>query len=68
MDLVDDWLSKYTVWGEGLSCKLDGLVPHFIITCDDKPPILAVESMTNGKGLRETITFGYETRGVNIVT
>ena len=42
---------------------MDELVINFFMACDDDPPVLAVDFMMHGKGVRVTIF----KRGVNIV-
>ena len=55
--LADEGFAASTVWGEGLSYEVDELVMQFIVACDDEPTMIASESETHGKGLRETVTF-----------
>ena len=53
---------------EVLSCKVDDIVNHFVMTRNDETPVIAVNPEKHGKGLISTITFFLEVRGVNIVT
>ena len=55
------------VRGEGLSFKVEDLITHIIMTCNDDPSVSADKSVTYGKGLRATIIFLKVQRG-NIVT
>ena len=57
MDLVDEGFAAYSVKGEGLPFKLDKLVTHLAMMCDDKPSVSAANYVTYIKGLRETIAF-----------
>ena len=51
-----------------MSCKVDELITHLGMACNDNPPVIAVDSVTHGKGVIATITFILEVRGVKIVT
>ena len=46
---------------------MDELVAHFVIMCNSKPPIPAVEFVAHRKWMRATITLVLEFRGVNII-
>ena len=47
---------------------MDDIVKHLVLTCNDEPPVIAVESVTHRKLPRATIAFILEVGGVNIVT
>ena len=46
---MGEGFDAYTVRREGLSCKVDELVAHFVMAFDDKPPVILVESVMHRK-------------------
>ena len=46
-----------TVRGEGLSIEVEYLIIHFIATCDDESYLDAAKYVTNGEGVRVSVTF-----------
>ena len=44
------------------------IVKHFVMTCNEEPPVIEVESVTHRKGIISTIILFLEVRGGNIRT
>ena len=45
---MDENFFAYAVRGEGLSIKVEDLVTHFVVTCDDEASADAAKSVTYG--------------------
>ena len=58
----------YTVSERGFSDKVDDLVTHSIVTCDDKTFVAADEHVTHRKVLQATTAFILKVWGVNVIT
>ena len=55
--LVDEGFIHYAVRGEVPLYKVEKLVMHLIMTCNNKPYVSAAKSVTFRNGLRATIAF-----------
>ena len=56
---MDEGFAVYAVGGEGSSSKVEELVTHFIVMCDDEASVAAAKSVTYREGLSAAVTFCY---------
>ena len=65
---MDEGFAAYKVRGKVISDEMDNLVTYFISSCNDETSVAAAERVVHIKGLKATVKFSFEVRGVNIIT